>query len=153
MAVQHVGDIHGVVRRHRHRRILAVPWQPEPDAASVETVTERAGDDNWPGEGPAAIGGAGEPDAVTADPGNIHIPAIDGLLRLGVLAWTAPADLGNRPNVWPRSAGHGLPHGGDTGCRDRGNNRGCQYRAKGDQTLQNALAAPAVNHQPFTRGR
>src|SRR6516225_7132901 len=124
MALQRVADIHGVVRRHRPRRIPAVLWQPEPDTASVETVTEGARDDNRPSEGPAAVGGASEPDAVTADPGNIHIAAIDGLLRLGVLAWTAPADLGNRPNLWPPSVDHGLPPTESTGCRDRSYSRG-----------------------------
>src|SRR5215472_764312 len=101
VAVQHVGDVDGVVGRHRDRRIPAVLRQPEPDAASVVAVTDRAGDGDRPAEAPAAVGGAGEPDPVAADPGHIDIAAIDGLLSLRVLPPATPADLTNRPDVRP----------------------------------------------------
>src|SRR6516225_5374413 len=88
-------------RGHRDRGIPAVLWQPEPDAAAMVAVTDRAGDGDRPAEGPAAVGRAGEPDAVAADPGHIDIVAVDGLLSLRVLARATLADLGNRPDVRP----------------------------------------------------
>src|SRR5690242_10743984 len=121
VAVQHVGHVDTVVGRHRDRWIPAVLRQPDPDAASVVAVTDRAGYDDRPTEAPATVDRTGEPDAIAADPGNIHIAPIDGLLSLRVLARTAPADLADRPDVRPVPAEHGMARSGSTGRWDGGN--------------------------------
>ena len=115
-------------------------------------VTDRAGDGDRPAEGPAAVGRAGEPDAVAADPGHIDIVAVDGLLSLRVLARATLADLGNRPDVRPVPAAGGMPHSGSTGRRDGGRDRGCKCYTEDDQAPQNAPGMPAVNCPSKGRG-
>ena len=115
-------------------------------------VTDRAGDGDRPAEGPAAVGRAGEPDAVAADPGHIDIVAVDGLLSLRVLARATLADLGNRPDVRPVPAAGGMPHSGSTGRRDGGRDRGCKCYTEDDQAPQNAPGMPAVNCPSNGRG-
>jgi hypothetical protein len=110
----------------------------------VEAVTNGAGDCYRPTEAPAVIGGASETDAITADPDNINIAAVDSLLYLGVLAGAPLADLRYRPAMHPGPA-EAIRSNASTGREDSDRDRGTQRCTEGTQARRHAPWLPPEN--------